>query len=405
MQAQRPGFSLGMGSENQQAICGICNAPGALVEAYARDTIHLIDTMRACDAGDAESSVVWRRKVKLEELDDEGVGHDTPSVTATTSPAQWQDPNWSELPDLYLPLPPYCILFVGTNNSATAKQRMEEDSEFTKVRDAFSFRRGSDFWSQHVVFERLLVAGQTDLAQGLLKHNPTILHFACHGQKSAVELFQGDLGADDSLQAVAGWSSADNKNNLHLIVANAWNSSHLLQSLSQHVDFVIGYHQPVEDRVAIDFAESLYLGLGAQHSLLESFSLARLNSPLYCMTGRKNAANFILKGGQLTADADCSVAKDAGHGITEQNMAWNPKPAGSDVRIVISDEPDQAAEFTHVDMPYNTAVTLSGQAISYIAPDLTHLSSFCPITGSDMALRESAAFMSNAQPVPRRGVC
>jgi len=147
------------------------------------------------------------------------VGHDTPSVSETASPAQWQEPTWSDLPDLDLPSSPYCILFVGPNNSATAKLSLEE--EFTKVRDAFSFRRGSDFWSQRVVFERLFFASKNDLAQGLLKHKPTILHFAFHGQKSALELFQGDLRADDSLQAMAGWSGADKQNNLHLIVANA----------------------------------------------------------------------------------------------------------------------------------------------------------------------------------------
>ena len=325
-----------------------------------RMTIQLTNTMHARDGGDAESSVVLRRKVKPEEPEDlkEGVGHDTPSVSETASPAQWQEPTWSDLPDLDLPSSPYCILFVGPNNSATAKLSLEE--EFTKVRDAFSFRRGSDFWSQRVVFERLFFASKNDLAQGLLKHKPTILHFAFHGQKSALELFQRDLGADVSLQAMAGWSDANNQNNLHLIVANACNSFLFAQSLSQHVDFVIGHDQPVEDRVAIDFAESLYLGLGAEQSLLESFSLARLNSPLYCMTGRKNAAHFILKGGQLTADAGCSVVKCAGHGIPEQDMAWASMPAGSDVRVVISDEPDQAVEFKHVDMPCDTVGKLLG---------------------------------------------
>jgi len=288
--------------------------------------------MRACgDGGNAESGLVWRRKVKPEELEELEDGSDilrnTIAVTATTHPAQWQEPNWSKLPDLDLPSPPYCILFVGANNSATAELSLEE--EFTKARDAFSFRRGSDFWHQHVMFERQLCASKNELAQGLLKHKPAILHFAHHGQKSALELFQGDVEVDKLLQALAGWSGAGTKK-LHLIVANACDSSHFAQSLFQHVDFVIGHHQPVEDHVAINFAESLYLGLGAEQSLLESFSLARLNSPLYCMTERKNAANFTLKGG----DAGYSVSKCGGHVLPDQGMVtvWAPMPVGSDVR-------------------------------------------------------------------------
>jgi len=242
------------------------------------------------------------------------------------------------LPGIDLPLPPYCILFVGANNSTTAELSLEE--EFKKARDAFSFRSGSDFWHQRVMFERHLYGSKKELAQGLLKHKPVILHFASHGQKSALELFQGDVGVDNLLQALAGWSDAGTKK-LHLIVANACDSSHFVQSLSQHVDFVIGHHQPVEDHVAINFAESLYLGLGAEQSLLESFSLARLNLPLYCMTGRKNAANFALKGGQLIVDAGYSVSKCDGHALPDQDTVWAPMPVGSDVRVVVSEELDQ----------------------------------------------------------------
>ena len=35
------------------------------------------------------------------------------------------------------------------------------------------------------------------MVQGLLKHKPVILHFACHGQKSALELFEGDVGVEN----------------------------------------------------------------------------------------------------------------------------------------------------------------------------------------------------------------
>jgi len=119
---------------------------------------------------------------------------------------------------------------------------------------------------------------------------------AYHGQWSALEPIQGNVGVDNSLQALVEWSGAGT-NNLHLIVANACVSSHFAQLLCRHVDFVIGHHQPVEDHIAVNFAECLCTGLGTEQSLLESFSLARLNSPLYGMTGRKNAANFTLKGG------------------------------------------------------------------------------------------------------------
>ena len=61
------------------------------------DITQLTDTMRAyVDGGDAESGLVWRRKVRPEELEELEDGSDilrnAPAVTVTTRPAQWQEP-------------------------------------------------------------------------------------------------------------------------------------------------------------------------------------------------------------------------------------------------------------------------------------------------------------------------
>jgi len=102
----------------------------------ACDAKPLADTMRTCDdGGDAESGIVWRRKIMPKELENSeessGVFRNAPAVVATASPTSWKEPTWSELPDLDLSSPEYCILFVGANNSGTAELSLEK--EFNKA--------------------------------------------------------------------------------------------------------------------------------------------------------------------------------------------------------------------------------------------------------------------------------
>ena len=147
-------------------------------------------------------------------------------------------------------------------------------------------------WGDKLQFQHSCFASTVDLSRGLREHNPIILHFAWHGHKSALSLFEQDLAAQDLEKFIASWIASGKR--LRVIIANACNSDQIAQALSKHIDFVICHATSVSDEDDVAFARELYGYLGAGDSLGLGFDAAKMVSNPYCMTKRKNAASFKL---------------------------------------------------------------------------------------------------------------
>jgi len=211
-----------------------------------------------------------------------------------SSPAgsiEWaREPIWPDLEAPMPPSPPYYILFVGANNRGAVQLSLEKEVEEMQMH--FKHEEGSRAWARNVEFKHRYFANGSDLSRDLRLYKPVILHFACHGHASALSLFEQELEAKDFLRYMSRRS--ENDQDLQLVVANACNSNRITQVLGEHVDFVIGHEGLVNDTDAIKFARELYGSLGTGKSLLESFDAAKMASHPYCMTGRRNAAEFRL---------------------------------------------------------------------------------------------------------------
>ena len=201
---------------------------------------------------------------------------------------------WANLP----PPPPtpaerYCILFVGANNNDEARLSLER--EVKGMRQAFTAQWGSDAWRHVVTFEILLHANMKEMVDRLLDLQPVVVHFACHGQHSALSLYQDAVSVQKLTDAFATWAGETGGGALRLVVANACYSANLATALSEHVAFVIGHHTPVQDAAAVQFAEVLYKALGTGASLLQSFKVAKTTAGCdkYCLQGRWNADKFV----------------------------------------------------------------------------------------------------------------
>jgi len=201
------------------------------------------------------------------------------------------EPNWEKLPVPGLPVPPYRILFIAANNTRDAQLGIEK--EVTEMELNFHANNTKIAWGHHnVFFTRTHFASTEDLAKLLELHDPVILHFACHGTKSALSLFEHDVDAVKFTDFIAKWTASGKR--LQLIVANTCHSNHLIQALREHVDFAIGHDGPVRDTDAQDFACVLYRYLGSCEFLELGFKGANMGKS-YFITGRKNAQKFKLQ--------------------------------------------------------------------------------------------------------------
>eukprot|EP00961_Rhodomonas_salina_P299417 3938910-Rhodomonas_salina.13 len=207
---------------------------------------------------------------------------------------EWTEPIWSELANSEIPPPPHRILFVGSDDYHA---KINVEREVREMETEFKFKRGADQWGESVIFQHTLFASKDDLVRDLRRYDPTILHFACHGEESALKLFGSDLERKHLRGAVGEWSDGGYKR-LRLIIANACNSWDIVQDLAGHVDFVIGHQTPVPDSSAVAFSRHFYGSLGGGEHLRHSFNMAKVVSDQYCMNGRKNAGTFILQPAQ-----------------------------------------------------------------------------------------------------------
>jgi hypothetical protein len=231
------------------------------------------------DAPADEKAGVDRKKVK----------DDAPDSVAGVD---WKNkPCWEDLPK---PLPlqeaPHCILFVGANNSDESELSLRKEAQL--MEEKFTSKYGSQEWWTQVVFRYDFFVDMQSLVTALNGHQPVGVHFVCHGHVSALSLYEDHVSVQRLVKTLSTWSSSGSA--LRLVVANACNSAHLATAMSEHVDFVIGHHLPVQDDAAINFASVLYEYLGSGQSLLDSFTMSTSakGCSKYCLRGRKNAKEF-----------------------------------------------------------------------------------------------------------------
>jgi len=184
----------------------------------------------------------------------------------------------------------YRILFVAANSINSTKLKVEIEKRVMK--DAFVCKYGDDRWGDSILFLHTFWKSKSDLPMDLSQYDPIILHFSCHGHKSALSLFEQDLAAQDLEEFIASWTVSEKS--LRVVIANGCHNDYIVQALCKHVDFVIGHATPVDDEDAVAFARVLYGHLGAGESLEMAFDAARLVCNLYRMNGLGNAAKFKL---------------------------------------------------------------------------------------------------------------
>ena len=136
-----------------------------------------------------------------------------------------------------------------------------------------------------------------DLQRLLLRYQPHIVHFSCHGSKGRKIVLAGPHGGAKSVdqQGLAG-VFARYSNHVRLVVLNACFSNEQARSISGVIDYSIGTERPIGDKVSVAFAGAFYRALGFGKSIRDAFESARAELALTKMPRSRGIQLFIKKG-------------------------------------------------------------------------------------------------------------
>jgi|SRR5690242_10037942 len=136
-----------------------------------------------------------------------------------------------------------------------------------------------------------------DLQRLLLRHQPHIVHFSCHGSKGRKIVLARPGGGPKSVdqQGLAD-VFARYSNHVRLVVLNACFSNEQARSISGVIDYSIGTERPIGDKVSVAFAGAFYRALGFGKSIRDAFESARAELALTKMPRSRGIQLFIKKG-------------------------------------------------------------------------------------------------------------
>jgi hypothetical protein len=154
-------------------------------------------------------------------------------------------------------VPPLSILLLAANPKETVSLRLHEEE-----RDIKECLRLAGYGK--VPINSTGATRPRDIQQAMLDFKPQIVHFSGHGAGEDGLVFEDRMGQGKLVSSVA---LADLfrlfSDRVECVVLNACYSSFQAEAISQHIDYVIGMSQAIEDHAAIEFAVGFYKAVGA----------------------------------------------------------------------------------------------------------------------------------------------
>jgi hypothetical protein len=164
---------------------------------------------------------------------------------------------------------PRTILLLSATPRDAAPLRADE--EMREIQDALARSRCRD----EFVFVSRTAVRPGDVRHALLTHRPAIVHFSGHGRGAQGLVLEDEHGhslpvSGDSLAELLALTG---QAQIECVLLNACHSQAQIDSIAQHVPFVVGMVDSVDDRASIVFASAFYEGLGSGGSIPSAHAL------------------------------------------------------------------------------------------------------------------------------------
>lgn len=133
-----------------------------------------------------------------------------------------------------------------------------------------------------------------DISQALLDIQPQIVHFSGHGTTTGALCFEDQVGQTylvhpDAVAALFQQFA----NQIQCVVLNACYSQEQASAIANHINYVIGTDQEIDDKASIAFSAGFYQALGAGRTIEEAYGLGCVQMELQGFP--KNLAPILIK--------------------------------------------------------------------------------------------------------------
>lgn len=150
------------------------------------------------------------------------------------------------------------ILILAANPKGTKRLRLDE--EMREIKNGLERSKKRD----QFCIESAEAVRPRDIRRAIIDYEPQIVHFSGHGAGEEGLVFEDEDGQEKLVdaEALAGLFElfADK---VECVLLNACYSEIQAKAIAQHIDYVIGMSQRIDDNAAIEFAVGFYDALGA----------------------------------------------------------------------------------------------------------------------------------------------
>ena len=173
------------------------------------------------------------------------------------------------------------ILFLSANPREASRLRLNE--ELREIQEGLRRSQKRD----HYQIESVNAVRHRDIQRAMLDHKPKIVHFSGHGAGENGLIFENNLGQSQfvSAEALSGLFQLFSAQ-VECVVLNACYSVVQAQAIAQHIDYVIGMSEVIQDEAAIEFVVGFYDGLGSGKSYEVAYQLGCNRISLAGVSGR-----------------------------------------------------------------------------------------------------------------------
>lgn len=150
------------------------------------------------------------------------------------------------------------ILLMSANPLGTSRLRLDE--EMREIKEGLKRSKQRDRY----LINTAQAVKYRDIHRAILDYEPQIIHFSGHGAGEEGLIFESETGQARLIDAAALAQLFQLfSEQVECVVLNACYSEYQAKEIAQHINYVVGMSNTIQDRAALEFAVGFYDALGA----------------------------------------------------------------------------------------------------------------------------------------------